>query len=59
MQTDIKMVIECVDRYQVIERTDGGIEINILVPARFKNLWMVRLSEFTTTQAEIDLYERN
>ncbi len=53
------MVQECVDQYQVSKRKDEGIEISIIVPQRFKNLWMVRLSELTTTPEEIEYYEKD
>jgi hypothetical protein len=55
----ISMVQECVDQYQVSKRKDEGIEISIIVPQRFKNLWMVRLSELTTTPEEIEYYEKD
>jgi hypothetical protein len=58
METAIKMVVECVDRYHVSERSDGRTEINIVVPERFSNLWKVRLSELTTTKDQIDEFDK-
>ncbi|MHB0959936.1 MAG: hypothetical protein ACYC0X_20640 [Pirellulaceae bacterium] len=53
----ISMVQECVDAYQVTERPDGGIEIAMRVPRRFKDLWLVRLSQLRTNEQEIRQYE--
>jgi hypothetical protein len=50
---EIKMVTECCDRYHVTDRQDGGVEISIVVPPRFKSLWLVRLSELVTTEKEL------
>jgi hypothetical protein len=57
MENDIEMVGECTSSYQVIEQSYGGVEIVIKIPARFKNLWLVRLSGLRTTEQEIKEYE--
>jgi hypothetical protein len=60
MDTDRrKMLQECTDKYQVRERTDGGIEIHIEVPRPFRDLWIVRLSDLTTTDLEIEQYSKD
>lgn len=43
---EYSVVQECTDRYEVRERADGGADISIFVPPRYRDLWMVRLSEF-------------
>lgn len=48
---------ECTDSYRVTEHSDGGVEIRIVVPKRFADLWLVRLSELKTTDEEIASYE--
>jgi hypothetical protein len=48
------MVGECAEEYHVEELADGGAEIRIRVSPRFKDLWMVKLSELQASQAEID-----
>lgn len=54
----ISMVGECTDSYFFEERPDGSAEITIKVPARFRLLWMCRLSELRTDMNEICEYER-
>lgn len=51
------MVEECADSYRFHEQPDGSAEIVIRVPARFRDLWLVKLSELTTTDAEIREHE--
>ena len=53
----IGMVDECHDSYRVEQRPDGGVDIRIEVPPRFATLWLVRLSELTTTMREIEKYQ--
>lgn len=55
--TPISMVQECCSAYNVTERPEAGVKITIEVPKRFKNLWLVRLSEMTTSEREIQDYE--
>ncbi len=51
------MVDECVESYRVEQRPDGGASIRIEIDPRFAALWMVRLSDLTTTMREIKQYE--
>jgi len=52
------MIQECTDSYRVTERPDGGAEIRIEVSKRFADLWLVKLSELQTNDAEIAEYEK-
>ena len=51
------MVQECTDVYQVTEKPDGSAEIYIKVPKRFRDLWIVKLSDLITDDDEIKEYE--
>lgn len=51
------MVQECVDRYEVRDLPDGGAEIYLRVSRRFKDLWIVTLSDLQVTDAKITEYE--
>ena len=53
----IEMVGECCESYSVEHRPDGGASIRIEIDPRFATLWMVRLSDLTTTMQEIKEYE--
>ncbi len=53
---EISMVQECVQLYRATEMPDGGIEILIHVPRRFKDLWLVRISQLRTNEQEIREY---
>lgn len=52
----ICMTEECARRYQVIDKPDGGVEIYIDVPKRFRTLWLVKLTELFTNDDEIKEY---
>lgn len=54
---DYSMIQECVDHYEVQERAAGAITIGVDVPARFRDLWLVRLSELRVTDEEIKEHE--
>ncbi len=56
---EISMVQECSVEYKAIGQPDGGIKIVIDIPKRFKNLWLVKLSELRTTEEEIREYEED
>jgi hypothetical protein len=47
------MVQEAVDSYSVESLPDGRTAIQIVIPARFVNLWLVKLSELHGTRAEM------
>ncbi len=51
------MVQECTDSYKAEEQKDGKLKVSILVPKRFSDLWLVKLSELKTTIEEIKEYE--
>ena len=51
------MVKECTDSYEVTDLSDGTAEIFIKVPKRFRDLWIVKLSDLKTTDDEIKEYE--
>ncbi len=57
MNSEISMVQECANKYMAMEQPDGGIKIVIDIPKRFKNLWLVKLSDLRTTMEEIREYE--
>lgn len=47
------MVQEACDLYVAKPLADGGIEVRIIIPPRFADLWLVKLSELTGTLAEV------
>ena len=51
------MVQECVNSFASKERPDGGRDIQIEVPERFADLWLVKLGELRATMDEIREYE--
>lgn len=51
------MVGECTDSYEAIRQADGGVLIRMSVPRRFADLFLVKLTGLTTTDAEIAEYE--
>jgi hypothetical protein len=54
---DYGMVQECVDAYDARRRPDGSLEVTIRIPRRFADLWLARLSDLRTTDAEIAAFE--
>ena len=54
---EYSMVQECVDRYEARDRADGGLDIQMVVPPRFRDLWLVKLSELRASDDEIKRYE--
>jgi len=53
----ISMVQECTDSYKFNKRPDGTAEVSIVIPARFADLWAVKLSSLRTSAREIEHYE--
>lgn len=53
----VSMVEECVDWYKAVELPDGGAELTIRVPKRFRWLWLAKLSELCATGFDIQEYE--
>lgn len=50
---DISMVQECTSSYVASERPDGGLTVTIEIPARFAELWLVKLSELKATTDDL------
>lgn len=51
------MVGECTDSYEAVRQADGSVLIQMSIPRRFADLWLVKLTGLTTTDAEIAAYE--
>ncbi len=51
-----KMVGECTDSYRSLDTADGTADINMIIPARFKNLWLYKLEQLCTDDQEIAHY---
>ena len=49
-----QMVIEAVDSYSTSDLPDGRLEIRIVAPRRFANLWLVKLHDLLGTVAELE-----
>lgn len=47
------MVREACDSYEARPLADGRTEIRIVIPARFADLWLVKLGELRGTLAEV------
>ena len=47
------MVQEACDSYDAVSLPDGRTEIRILIPPRFANLWLTKLSAMRGTLAEL------
>lgn len=56
MEEEINLIEECTDKYSVQDE-NGKMRIMILVPKRFKDLWLHKLSELHTTMQEITDFE--
>ena len=52
-----KMIGETTDRYFTNCLEDGKVEISILIPAKFKWLWIDKLNDLYTTDEEIEYYQ--
>ena len=55
---EFSLIQECTDEYY-LEDKDYKTKINILIPKKFKRLWIHKLSELKTTMKEIEEYEQN
>jgi len=51
------MVQECTDSYDFSKRVDGSAEVRIVIPKRFADLWVAKLSDLRTSSKEIADYE--
>ncbi len=56
-EREYSMVQECVDLYHFKDKDDGSAEVTIVIPKRFVDLWITKLSELRTTDQEIQEYE--
>jgi hypothetical protein len=53
----ISLIQECTNEYNIEEEKNNVTKITILIPKRFSNLWLHKLSELQTTMEEIKEYE--
>lgn len=51
---EFKMVQECVSKYEARRTPEGELTIEINVPKRFADLWLIKLGELVTTAEEIN-----
>lgn len=56
---DISMVQECTSSYVASEHPDGSLTITIEIPARFAELWLVKLSELKATSDDLAVDEND
>ena len=56
---EISMVQECTSSYVASSHSDGSLTITIEVPARFADLWLVKLSDLRATADEVTFSEEN
>lgn len=54
---EYSMVQECTDSYAVSTQEDGRTKIVMIIPERFKWLWMTKLSDLRTNDEEIDYWD--
>lgn len=54
---EYSMVHECTDYYEARSQDDGSLRIEIRVPRRFADLWLVILTELTASDTEILYYD--
>lgn len=59
MEKKFSMVEELTDRYVVEKSKDGKFQISILAPAKYRNIWMCKLSDLEATMKEIEYYEKD
>jgi hypothetical protein len=50
---EYSMVQEACDSYKVVTLPDGRTEIRNVIPERFRDLWLTKLSELRGTQSEL------
>jgi len=54
----ISMLEECVNKYEVRDLNEKESEIIIRIPMKFHYLWLMKLTELTTTMREIEEWEK-
>ena len=53
------MIQEAVDSYTATDLPDGRLQVTILIPSRFANLWLVKVADLRGTLSEVqDLADR-
>lgn len=57
MADEYSMIQECTDVYEAKRQDDGSLHIEIKVPKRFADLWLIKLSRLRTNDREIQEYE--
>lgn len=58
IEEEFSFVQECTDEYY-FEDEGNSIKINILIPKKFKKLWIHKLSKLKTTTREIEEYDQH
>ena len=56
---EYSFVQEIASSYEAKEKSNGDLEIRMVIPKRFKFLAMVKMSELLITEAEIKKYEED
>lgn len=56
IEEEFSFIQECTNEYY-LEDKGNNVKINILIPKKFKKLWIHKLSELKTTMKEIEEYE--
>jgi hypothetical protein len=59
MKEKYKMIGETTDLYDTEILKDGRIKISIVIPEKFKWLWISKLNNLYTTDDEIEYYKNN
>ena len=59
MKEKYKMIGETTDMYRTNFLDDGRVEISILIPEKFKWLWISKLNDLYTTDDEIEYHKTN
>jgi hypothetical protein len=51
------LVQECTNKYSVHDLNEKEVEIRIRIPKKFRDLWLIKLSDLRTTLKEVDKYK--
>jgi hypothetical protein len=57
MSGNYSLVQECTDSYETRDLPDGRMDVHIVVPRRFADLWLAKLSSLRTDDEEIRQYQ--
>ena len=52
MKQTFSMIQECTDDYSV-KADNSHVDIQIKIPKKYRSLWLIKLSELRTSEAEI------